>query len=186
MKKIILTALIATLALTTIQAKDSNVEACKAYIAEAKSFQSTMKHNKISDATMAFYKDEVVSFCGNVASKMPYKENFFALELMKKDTTTVSNCKLAINMAKAYDESGDTTAFIAHAHKVNMADNCGTLVAKKAPAFCLFDVVDNSKEELKNKCLASIDKAHAAMGTNSVANYKAEVVANCGRLQASL
>ena len=176
----------AALTLTTMQAKDTNIEACKAYIAEAKSFQSTMKHNKISDATMAFYKDEVVTFCGNVASKMPYKENFFALELMKKDTTTVSNCKLAINMAKSYNESGHTSPFISNAHKVNIADNCGTLVAKKAPAFCLFDMVDNSKADLKEKCLASIDKAHAAMGTDSVANYKAEVVANCGRLQASL
>ena len=186
MKKIILTAFIALYSLTTLQAKDSNIEACKAYIAEAKSFQSTMKHDKVSDATMAFYKDNVVSYCGNIAAKMPYEENFFAKALMKKDTTTVSNCKLAIKMAKSYNASEHTSPFITHAHKVNIADNCGTLVAKKAPAFCLFDVVDNSREDLKEKCLASIDKAHTTMGTNSVANYKAEVVANCGRLQASL
>jgi len=172
--------------LTTIQAEGSNIEACKAYIAEAKSFQDTMHHDAISEASMAFYKDRVVSYCGNIASKMPYEKNFFANALMKKDTTTVSNCKTAIKMAKAYTESEHISPFIMHAHKVNVADNCGTLVAKKTPAFCLFDVVDNSKEDLKEKCLASIDKAHAAMGTNSVANYKAEVVANCGRLQASL
>ena len=185
MKKILIAAIIATLALSNLQAK-SEVETCKAYINEAKTYQSTMHKDVVSDATLAFYKDKVVSYCGNIAAKMPFEQNFFANALMKKDTTTVSNCKLAIKMAQAYDESGHTSPFIAHAHKVNMVDNCGTLVAKKVPAFCLFDVVDNSKEDLKEKCLASIEKAHAAMGTNSVANYKEEVVANCGRLHASL
>ncbi|MCF6184829.1 MAG: hypothetical protein L3J56_09455 [Bacteroidales bacterium] len=185
MKNILITVIIATLALVNIQAQDE-IETCKTYISEAKSFQDTMHKDKVSDATLAFYKDKVVAYCGNIASKMPFEKKFFANTLMKKDTTTVSNCKLAIEMAHAYDEGEHTSPFIANAHKVNMADNCGTLVAKKVPAFCLFDVVDNSTEDLKEKCLASIDKAHAAMGTNSVANYKAEVVVNCGRLHASL
>ena len=44
MKKLIITALVATLALINVQAKDlSNVEACKTYINEAKSYQETMK-----------------------------------------------------------------------------------------------------------------------------------------------
>ena len=171
--------------LVNLQAQES-VETCKTYINEAKSFQDTMKQDKVSKATMAFYKDKVVAHCGNIASKMPFEKNYFANVLMKKDTTTVSNCKLAIKMAKAYDKSGNTSPFIANAHKVNIADNCGTLVAKKTSAFCLFDVVDNSKEDLKNKCLASIDKAHAAMGTKNVATYKKEVVANCGRLQTNI
>ena len=185
MKNRLLIAIALTLGFVNLHAQ-SDVEVCKTYINEAKTFQETMHKDNVSDATFAFYKDKVVAYCGNIASKMPYEKNFFANELMKKDTTTVSNCKLAINMAKAYDESGHVSPFIAHAHKVNIADNCGTLVAKKAPAFCLFDVVDNSKADLKQKCLASIDKAHAAMGTKNEKPYKDEVIANCGRLQASL
>lgn len=190
MKNILITAFIAMIALTNTHAQESsiktNVETCKTYITEAKSFQATMDTNKVSKATLAFYKDKVLAHCGNIASKMPYEKNFFANTLMKKDTTTVSNCKLAIKMAKDYDKSESTSPFIANAHKVNIADNCGTLVAKKIPAFCLFDVVDNSREDLKHKCIASIKKAHAAMGTQTVANYKDEVLANCARLHTSL
>jgi len=144
MKNIIIIAILATFGLVNIQA-DESVETCKTYIDEAKSFQSTMDNSKVSKATLAFYKDKVVSYCGNIASKMPFEKNYFANVLMKKDTTTVSNCKLAIEMAKVYSKSGHTSAFIANAHKVNIADNCGTLVAKKAPAFCLFEMVKSSK-----------------------------------------
>ncbi len=185
MKNILILALLATVGLLNAQAQDT-ISECKTYINEAKDFQKTMHKNKVSEATLAFYKDKVVVHCGNITSKMPYEKNFFANVLMKKDITTVSNCKLAIKMAKAYDKSTHKSPFIANAHKVNMADNCGTLVAKKIPAFCLFDVVDNSKEDLKEKCLASIDKAHATMGTDSVATYKDEVLANCSKLHASI
>ena len=143
MKKILITAFIATLALTNAQAQESiigtNVDICKAYIKEAKSFQTTMDTNKVSQATLAFYKDKVVAHCGSIVAVVPYERNFFANALMKKDMTTVSNCKVAINMAKAYDVSIGKSAFIANAHKVNIADNCGTLVAKKSSAFCLYD-----------------------------------------------
>jgi len=182
MKKIIMIALISTLALTTIQAQDTNIDACKTYINEAKSFQSTMDTSKVSVATFAFYKDKVVAHCGNIAAKVPYERNFFANALMKKDTTTVSNCKLAIKMAKSYVDNDSTTAFMVNAHKVNVADNCGTLVAKKAPAFCLFDVVDNSTEDLQSKCVASIEKAHSATSKEVLNTLKDEVVANCGKL----
>ncbi|HIP29137.1 MAG TPA: hypothetical protein EYG82_08190, partial [Sulfurovum sp.] len=138
MRNIIITAIAAAMALTSVHAKDANIEACKTYISEAKSFQASMDTKKVSKATLAFYKDKVVAHCGNIASKMPFEKNYFANVLMKKDTTTVSNCKLAIKMAKSYVDNDSTTAFMVNAHKVNVADNCGTLVAKKAPAFCLF------------------------------------------------
>jgi len=183
MKKLIITALVSTLALINVQATElTNTDMCKTYIKEAKSYQSTMKSDAISEATLAFYKDNVVAHCGNIVAKMPYKENFFALELMKKDITTVNNCKLAIKMAKAYDDTADKSPFITHAHKINVTDNCGTLVAKKPSANCLFDVVDNSKEDLKSKCIASIEKAHSAKDAVSLNKYKDEVVENCGRL----
>ena len=187
MKKIIIAALVSTLALINVQANDkTNIEVCKTYINEAKSFQETMETNKIDEATFAFYKDQVVANCGNIVSKETYEKNFFAQALMKKDTATVNNCKTAIAMAHSYVDNDNSSAFIANAHKVNVVDNCGTLVAKKAPAFCFFDVVDNSKESLKDRCLASIEKAHATMGTESALQNKNEVLENCGKLHRSI
>lgn len=195
MKKILLVTLIAILAMANVQAETTNVEMCKTFIAKAKAYQETMKDDEVSKATLAFYKDEVVGQCGNIASKMSYEKNFFAEALMKKDTTTVNNCKLSIKMAKAYAETTDQSFIITHAHKVNVADNCGTLVAKKASEFCFFDVVqnkkENKKEDLKERCLASIEKAHAytaSMKKNpeTLQSHKNEVVANCGKLQANL
>ena len=187
MKKIIIAALVSTLAFINVQAQEINTDTCKTYISEAKSFQETMGTSKVDQATFAFYKDQVVANCGNIASQAPYEKNFFAKALMKKDNATVNNCKTAIAMAQNYVETDNSSPFIANAHKVNIADNCGTLVAKKAPAFCFFDVVDNSRSEtLKKRCIASIEKAHGAMGTESATATKAEVVANCGRLRANL
>ena len=139
MKKVLITAFLAMITMTNVQAQESNIDMCKTYIKEAKSFQTTMDTNKVSQATLAFYKDKVVAHCGNIVAKVPFERNFFAKALMKNDTATINNCKLAINMAKAYDVSANKSPFIANAHKVNMADNCGTLVAKKSPAFCLYD-----------------------------------------------
>ncbi len=186
MKKIILVTLMSILTMVNVQAETTNVEMCKTFIQKAKAYQETMKDDEVSKATLAFYKDEVVGQCGNIASKMTYKKNFFAAAIMKKDTATVNNCKLSIKMAKTYADTTDKSFIVTHAHKVNVIDNCGTLMAKKVPAFCLFDVVDNSKEDLKERCLASIKKAHSAMGTDAISAHKAEVVANCGRLQTSL
>ena len=187
MKKLIIAAIVSTLALINVQANDKmNIAECKIYINEAKSFQETMGTNKVDQATFAFYKDQVVANCGNLASQAPYEKNFFAKALIKKDNATVSNCKTAIAMAHSYAENDNSSPFIANAHKVNIVDNCGTLVAKKAPEFCFFDVVDNSKESLKDRCLASIEKAHATMGTESALQNKNEVLANCGKLHRSL
>ncbi len=187
MKKIIIAALVSALALINVQANDkTNIAECKIYINEAKSFQETMETNKVDQATFAFYKDKVVAHCGNIASQAPYQKNFFAKALMKKDRATVNNCKTAIAMAHSYAENDNSSPFIAHAHKINITDNCGTLVAKKAPAFCFFDVVDNSKADLKKRCIASIEKAHATMGTESALQNKNEVLTNCGKLHKSI
>ena len=188
MKKLIIAAIVSTLALINVQANDkTNIAECKIYINEAKSFQETMGTNKVDQATFAFYKDQVVANCGNLASQAPYEKNFFAKALIKKDNATVNNCKTAIAMAHSYAENDNSSPFIAHAHKINMVDNCGTLVAKNTPAFCFFDVVDNSRSEtLKKRCIASIEKAHAAMGTEAALEQKNEVLANCGKLHRSL
>lgn len=187
MKKIITMAIITILATINVQAETTNVEMCKTFIKKAKDYQATINNDELSKATLAFYKDEVVGQCGNIASKMTYKKNFFATQLMKKDIATVNNCKLSIKMAKSYDETTDKSFIVSHAHKVNIVDNCGTLMAKKAPAFCLFDVVDNSNTDaLKDKCIASIEKAHANMGSSADFENKGEVLKNCGRLHATM
>ena len=89
MKKIIIMALLSILATINVQAESTDVEMCKTFIEKAKSYQSTMKEDKESKATLAFYKDEVVGHCGNIASKMPYDQKFFANALIKKETASV-------------------------------------------------------------------------------------------------
>jgi len=190
MKKLLIVTLMSVLAMVNVQA-ESNVKMCKAFIEEAKTYQTTMKNDKLSQATLAFYKDEVVSFCGNIAAKMPYEKNFFANVLMKSENANVNNCKKSIMMAKVYAETENKSFLITQAHKVNVVDNCGTLMAKKTPAFCLFDVVDNSTEDSKARCIASIKKAHAFQSTinlnpEALQAHKDAVIANCGSLQASI
>jgi len=105
---------------------------------------------------LAFYKDNVVAHCGSIVAKVPYKKDFFAQAFMKKETASVNNCKMAINMAKSYKNITDRSDFIAQAHRVNVVDNCGTLVARKAPSYCQFDVADNSKEDLSGRLQANM------------------------------
>jgi hypothetical protein len=186
MKKILMTAIIATLSFANAATQNANIEACKTYINEAKSFHSTMEMNKVSHATLAFYKEKIVSHCGNVIAKPSYEQNIFATLLIKKDTVTANSCKLAIQMAKTYHEGNKVSPVLSKAHKVNMVDNCGTLVAKKAPAFCLFENVNETIEEntvsLKEKCLVAINKAHSAVDKNRILAQKEDIVLNCGNL----
>lgn len=145
MKKILIIAIMSTLALVSANAEATDVEMCKTFINEAKAYQEIMKEDDVSKATFAFYKDSVVAHCGNIVAKMPYKKDFFASALMKKDKATVNNCKLSIKMAHSYAETTDKSFIITQAHKINVIDNCGTLVAKKVPSYCFYDVAVNSK-----------------------------------------
>ncbi|CAA6803466.1 MAG: Unknown protein [uncultured Sulfurovum sp.] len=186
MKNLFISTLL-LLSINVAQAEtNSDIEICKTYINKATTYQSTMKSDPISQATFAFYKDEVVSHCGSIVAKIPFDKNFFVNNLMKTDTKNVENCKLSIKMAKASVEDGNISPFSVHAHKINIIDNCGTLVAKKAPTFCLFDIVDNSKEDLKNRCIASIQKAHADTNPKTLQMHKEDIVANCGKLHSTL
>jgi hypothetical protein len=191
MKKIIIMTMLSILATIHVQAEATDVKMCKTFIEKAKSYQLTMGEDDISKATFSFYKDEVVGHCGSIASKMPYDKNFFVNTLMKKDVASVNNCKMAIKIAKRYVENTDKSYIITQAHKVNVIDNCGTLVVKKAPIFCNFEVVDNSKENIINRCIASIEKAHKYQSsenknTETFQSYKKEVIANCGGVQTKI
>jgi len=189
MKNILIMAMMTILATLNLQAENSNVESCKAFIKEAQSYQSTMKQDNISKATLAFYKDEVVGHCGSIASKMPYDKNYFANALTKKQNESVFTCKKSIEMAKTYAQTANKSFLVTQAHKENVISNCGTLVAKKASAFCLFDIIDESNEDKKARCLASVERAKAFQNTNSkdievVQSHKDEIRANCGSLMA--
>lgn len=136
MKKIIIMTMLSILATIHVQAEATDVKMCKAFIEKAKSYQLTMGEDDISKATFSFYKDEVVGHCGSIASKMPYDKNFFVNTLMKKNVVSVNECKMAIKIAKKYVDNTDKSYIITQAHKVNVIDNCGTLVAKKESIFC--------------------------------------------------
>jgi len=160
MKKIIIMTMLSILATIHVQAEATDVKMCKAFIKKAKSYQLTMREDDISKATFSFYKDEVVGHCGSIASKMPYDKNFFVTTLMKKNVASVNDCKMAIKIAKKYVDNTDKSYIITQAYKVNVIDNCGTLVAKKESIFCNFDVLDNSTKDLKKRCNDSIENAH--------------------------
>ncbi|MDQ7085921.1 MAG: hypothetical protein Q9M36_13865 [Sulfurovum sp.] len=186
MKKIFITALLTTLALLNLEANSNSVETCKNYISEAKSFQSTMHNDKISQATMVLYKEKVVAHCGNIVASLPYKKEFFVKELVKKDTQTVAQCKLAIQIAKAYTNNDKRSTFMAQTHKENMIDNCGNLVAQKTPAFCLFDKVADSTDVLKERCITAIQDAHKTVDVKQMLTHKKAIVFNCGKLHEQL
>jgi len=140
MKKIITVAIASIMAMVNLQAETSNVEMCKTFIKEAKQYQDTMKNDKMSNATLAFYKAKVVSHCGAIVAKVQYEENFLS-KLIGKDTlASVDSCKVSIAIAKTYVASDAHNFKVLEAYKENVVDNCGTLVSKKAPAFCLFDL----------------------------------------------
>jgi hypothetical protein len=189
MKNILFMAMVTILATLNLQAENSSVENCKAFIKEAQAYKSTMKQDNISKATLAFYKDEVVGQCGNIASKMPYDKKYFANALTKKQNESVYMCKKSIEMAKTYAQTPNKSFLVTQAHKEHVISNCGTLVAKKPSAYCLFDVIDESKEDKKARCLASVKRAKAFQKTNNkdielVQSHKDEIRANCGSLMA--
>ena len=187
MKNILIMAMMTILATLNLQAENSNVENCKAFIKEAQAYKATMKQDNISKATLAFYKDEVVGQCGHISSKMPYDKNYFAKALTRKQTESVYMCKKSIEMAKEYAQTPNKSFLVSQAHKEHVISYCGTLVAK-TPS-CFFDVIDESKEDKKARCLASVERAKAFQETNSkdiekVQSHKDEIRANCGSLMA--
>jgi hypothetical protein len=119
----------------------TSIETCKTFIKQAHVYQETMSHDALSEMTFSFYKDKVVAHCGGITAKETYHKNFFAQEMMKNIVGTQNTCKIAIGMAKEYQNTTKLTSkIIVNAHKENIADNCGTLVAKEAAVFCLYDI----------------------------------------------
>ncbi|SFV57057.1 hypothetical protein MNB_SV-13-1495 [hydrothermal vent metagenome] len=186
MKTILTLSIILLAGMQNLSAETKNTEACKTFISEGKAYKSTLKAGQ-EDATLAFYKENIISHCANLVAKVQYETNFVPKLMVKETASSIKGCKTSIKIAKKY-EGNDK---VIEAYKENIVDNCGTLVAKTKPAFCLFDEVDTSSiEKLKILCQSAIKEAHSiksiVIDTKAMAIQKANIVDKCGKLQAIL
>jgi hypothetical protein len=181
---VILGALVQTLT------ADSQLEACKTFVKEGTAYHHTLKAGEV-DETLNFYKENIIANCGNVVAKAHYKVDFFPQLMVKSTTSTLTGCKASIKIAKSYQANGGADKSVIDAHKENIVDNCGTLVAKSEPVFCPFGIEDSaSVENLKQLCQSAIKEAHDAKAVDvdkkALAVHKANIVEKCGELHKSL
>ncbi|MEA1879732.1 MAG: hypothetical protein U9N11_03705 [Campylobacterota bacterium] len=135
MKKILIVLLMTTFGL---YADKGSIKVCQSYIDQVKTFKKEMGNDKISQKTLAFYKAKMTIHCGSLASKKKFEKKEFA-EMMSKDTNnTTAECKEAIDMASKYSERKTQSIMIVAAHKENIADNCGSLMASHVSSYCLY------------------------------------------------
>ncbi|CAA6811042.1 MAG: Unknown protein [uncultured Sulfurovum sp.] len=135
MKKILIVLLITTFGL---YADKGSIKVCQSYIDQVKAFEKEMGNDKISQKTLAFYKEKMKIHCGGLASKKKFEKKEFAEMMSKNENHTTAECKEAIEMASKYSERKTQSIMIVAAHKENIADNCGSLMAAHVSAYCLF------------------------------------------------
>lgn len=143
MKNLLAIIMISILAISTNVNADTNLEMCKTFVKQAHNYSDTMKNDSGSQKTLSFYREKVVAHCGTVMAKPIYEVNYFTQVSAKSTTGTIESCKASIAMAQSYAESSkyNKSMIIAEAHKVNIVDNCGTLIAKNPSAVCHIDTV---------------------------------------------
>jgi len=141
MKKLIMITLVGALSMTvTATAKEGkSFKVCQSYIEQTKAFKKTMGDDKVSLETLAFYKEKMLVHCGNIVSKTKFEKKSFSKMMMKNEKTTTAECRMAIDMASKYSEAPNQAALIVAAHKENIVDKCGTLVASHISSYCLYD-----------------------------------------------
>lgn len=146
MKKLIIVALLSTfgMAESLTATKEKSISICESYINQAKTFEKTMKQDDISKKTLAFYKEKMLVHCGRMTSKTEFEKKSFSELMMKSDQSTVPECRMAIEMASAYSKNKEQSEIIVAAHRENIADNCGSLVASHVSAYCLYGEEDFS------------------------------------------
>jgi hypothetical protein len=98
-----------------------------------------MGNDEMSKKTLAFYEEKRKVFCGNLASKVKFEKKSFLEMMAKNGKNTVKECKEAIDMASAYSKTKNQSALIMAAHKENIVDNCGAVVASHVASYCLWD-----------------------------------------------
>jgi len=139
MKKLLLIALLSTFAMSeAVETKlGKYTKICKAYIDEAKTYQSTMGNDPLSKETFEFYKNKVRIHCGTLASKPKFEKKSFTELMMKSDVKDKKACKLAIDMASKYSKGDTQSSLMIAAHKENIADKCGSIMAAHVSNYCL-------------------------------------------------
>ena len=141
MKKLVIIALLSAFGMAeaiTIP-KGQSFKVCQSYIDQAREFKKTMGEDEISKKTFAFYKEKMYVHCGSIVSKKKFEKKSFVEMMAKNKKTTTAECRMAIDMAAKYSENSTQTDLIVAAHKENIVDNCGTLVASHVSSYCLFD-----------------------------------------------
>ena len=141
MKKLIIIALLSALGMAEVSTatKDKSLKVCQSYIEQAKAFKKTMGTDEVSKKTFAFYKEKMFVHCGSIVSKVKFEKKSFAAMMAKNEKTTTEECKMAIAMAGKYSENDTQSEMIVAAHKENIVDNCGTLVASHVSSYCLHE-----------------------------------------------
>jgi len=141
MKKLLLIALLSTFAMSEVAQTrlGKYTQICKSYIDEAKAFQETMGDDEISKKTFEFYKDKVRIHCGTIASKTKFEKKSFVKLMVKENVEDKEACKLSIDMASKYSKGKSQSSLLIAAHKENIADKCGSIVAAHVSGFCLYD-----------------------------------------------
>ena len=140
MKKLLLILLLSTFAMSeTVESKlGKYTKICKSYIEEAKAFQSTMTNDELSKQTFEFYKNKVRIHCGTIAAKPKFEKKSFTELMMKSEVKDKEACKLSIDMASKYSKAKNQSSLMIAAHKENIAEKCGTIVAAHVSGFCLY------------------------------------------------
>jgi len=140
MNKLIIVALLSTFSMaevaTTTKVKSSSI--CESYINQTKAFEKTMKQDEVSKKTLEFYKEKMLVHCGSLTAKMKFEKKSFVEMMMKSDKATVPECRMAIDMAAAYSKNKEQSEVLVAAHRENIADNCGSIVASHVSAYCLY------------------------------------------------
>ena len=133
--------LVSVLSMTiTATAKEGkSFKVCQSYIDQTKAFKETMGDDKVSQETLEFYKKKMLVHCGDIVSKTKFEKKSFSDMMIKNENTTTAECRMAIDMASKYSEAPTQKAIIVAAHKENIVDNCGTLVASHISSYCLYD-----------------------------------------------
>ena len=140
MNKLVIIALLCTFGIskTVANSQDKSLKVCQSYISEAKAFEKTMTDDEMSQATLNFYKEKILVHCGRIVAKTKFEKKSFSEMMMKSESSTKKECRQAIDMAGAYSKKAMQSEIIVAAHKENIADKCGTLVAGHVSSYCLF------------------------------------------------
>ncbi|MCF6243727.1 MAG: hypothetical protein L3J43_01675 [Sulfurovum sp.] len=139
MKKLLLIALLSTFAMSEVTQSrlGKYTQICKSYIDEAKVFQATMGDDALSKQTFEFYKDKVRIHCGTLVAKPKFEKKSFIELMVKSEVKDKKSCKLAIDMASKYSKGPSQSSLMIAAHKENIADKCGSVMAAHVSNYCL-------------------------------------------------